>query len=332
MLFFKPNNIILIILLIVIYSCNPITKVQIETIKPASNPIPFYANSVSFVNLENDINNDSEDDTVIVNMIYKEFLLGVDDIVRNSPRIDSQNVYKANNYLPKNLFYYDDNKVNWNKIKKLDICKNSDILFLLDSIYIIMESNNSEKIFNYNHYEYYKYRNFLVSAYFTTIDIKHNKVIDKYNYKDSLIWEDANVDINILEKNFPDVRESIKITGYWLGYDFASRVFPCWIPQERTLYVTGNRDFIKAAQLYKENNYIEASKIWEKYINYYDKEIVSRATYNLALVCEMNGLYDDAVKYLIKSYKAKPKIKTKEYIIELEQRRIDNNKLKKQLP
>jgi len=328
----KLNNFFVIILFIVICSCNPITKIQIETIKPASHPIPYNTQNVLFVNLENDINNDLQDDSVLVNMIYNEFLLGVDDIVRNSPRIDSQNVYKAHNYLSKNLFYNDDNSVNWNEISRLNICKNTDVLFLLDSVYIIMDSNNSEKIFNYDHYEYYKYRNFLISAYFTTVDIRNKKVLDRYNYRDSLLWEDTDVDINILEKKFPDIKKSIKISGYWLGYDFASRVFPYWIQQERTLYVTGNRDFNKAAQLFNKSDYIEASKLWEKYLNHYDKELVSRATYNLALVCEMNELYDDAIKYLIKSYKAKPKIKTKEYIIELEQRRIDNNKLKKQLP
>ncbi|MDA3779040.1 MAG: DUF6340 family protein, partial [Bacteroidales bacterium] len=299
MVFLKRFNFIFVVFIFLISACTPIAKLKIDTIKPVTNPIPYFANNVSFVNLENDINNDLEDDSAIVNIIFNEFLLGVDDIVKKSPRIDSQNVFKANNYISRELFYNDDNNIAWNRIKKLNICKNSDIVFMLDSIYIFMEGNNIEKIFNYDHYEYYKYRKFIVLAYFTTIDIKHKRVIDKYNYNDTLLWENMNVDINTLENDFPDITNSLKISSYWLGYDFASRAFPYWATQERILYVTGNNDFKKAARLFNENKFIEASKIWEKYVKFKDSEIVSRATYNLALASEMNESLDTAIEWLL---------------------------------
>lgn len=327
------KRISLISLILVIFSsCEPISKIHIETIKPASKPIPYFAKSVSFINLENDINNDSEDDSIIVNTIYNEFLLGVNDIVNKSPRINLNNIFSTNNYLSKDLFYDSNNNIKWDDISKLETCNKSDIVYLLDSIYIVMEENKTKKVFYYDHYEYYKYRKFFSSAYFTALDLKHKKIIERYNHKDTLLWENMNADINIIENNFPDIKKSLKIFGYWLGYDYAARVFPFWVQNDRILYVTGNRDFKKAANLFNENKFNEASKIWNKYINYYDKEIVARAYYNLALVSEMNGKLDNAIEYLIESYKIKQKDKTKLYILQLQKRRIDNKKLKYQLP
>ncbi len=179
--------------------------------------------------------------------------------------------------------------------------------------------------------EHYKYREITINAYWSTFDLVTKKRLDKYYYKDTFLWDLLGYSKIEIERKFPKLTRSIRETAYFAAMDYATRIFPGWQAETRYYFNTGNKDFKLAAEYIKDNNWVMASEIWEKYATNIDKEIASRACYNLAFVNEITGNLDLAVKWAQKSDKIKTKARTRNYIAILKQRKKQLQKLQKQI-
>ncbi len=77
---------------------------------------------------------------------------------------------------------------------------------------------------------------------------------------------------------------------------------PSWIPVERKYYNSGNPRMIAAEKYALANDWLKAAEVWNKESKNANQKIAAKACYNLALACEMEGKYDLAIDWLIKSY------------------------------
>lgn len=320
---------ILIFAIILLNSCQPYTSMQIETIVPAKVEFPGNFNKIIFVNLATDINHDEKTDTLLYNIITEEMSLGFMDAIQLSVGIDSTNFLYIKGFPNRNKFYKSDT-ISWQFLETISSNSNADIFIVLDSLNLSMES---DRYTEYNSYpvEYYKSRELAVNIYWSLFDLVEKRSLDKYHYSDTLLWEVQSYLKAEIEMKMPSVERSIRETSYFAATDYANRIFPGWRSETRYYFNKGNKDFESAAQLLKNDNWEEASALWKKHTNNIDKEIASRACYNLAFYNEIAGNIDVAIAWAEKSKKIKNKTRTRYYVSLLKTRKKDLGILQKQI-
>lgn len=321
--------ILLISIILLFQNCQPLTSIQIETIVPAKINFPGNFNKIVFINLDTDINNDSEIDTILYKIITDEMILGFTDAIQMSAGIDSSDFLYAKGFPNKEKLYKYDT-LSWKYLERLSGNSNADIFVILDSLSLSM---NTESYTDYYTIptEYYKYRELSINAYWSIFDLVDKIRLDYYHYSDTLLWDATGYSKTEVNQKLPGVERSIKETSYFAAKDYASRIFPGWKLETRYYFVLGNKDFENAAKLVKENKWKEASAIWKNYVDNIDKEIASRACYNLALANEMMGKYGTAIGWAERSNSIKNKTRTRYYISILKSRKDNLEKLQEQI-
>ena len=319
-------TVIIGILLLVLYSCEPLSTIRIET---SSIEFPGNFNKIVFINLESDLNNDQNIDTLLYTIITQEMNLGFIDAIKSTAGIDSSHFLYLKGFPNRNRVYNEDT-ISWYFLEQIAKKGDADIFIILDSLN--MQMNNEEYTDHYSYpVEYYKYRELRISAFWSVYDFIEKKRLDKYNYTDTLYWEREGYMKAEVDKNMPGVEQCIREASYFAASDYAKRVFPGWQTELRYYFITGNTDFKIAAELVKKNKWEEASALWEKYTKDIDKEIASRACFNLALANEMSGNIDIAIAWAETSEKIKKKSRTRYYIYNLKMRKEEIEKLGKQI-
>ena len=77
-----------------------------------------------------------------------------------------------------------------------------------------------------------------------------------------------------------------------------------------------------------DNNFDEAARFWGEMAKSTNKNIRSKAEYNLALINELNGDIEKAIEYGLKSFHSCYRFQTETYLKKLEARRQALQKLK----
>ncbi|PLX12650.1 MAG: hypothetical protein C0597_12795 [Marinilabiliales bacterium] len=313
----------------ILHSCNPLSTIRIETIVPADIDFPGNYNQIVFINMATDINHDEKIDTLLYNIITQEMSLGFMDAVKFSAGVDTTSFLYVRGYPNKSKLYQQDT-ISWKYLTDLTQGTNADIFVVLDSMRMSMTSDSFTEYYSVP-VEYYRYRELSVNIYWSVFDLIEKKRLDRYNYIDTLYWERMSYLKSDLESKMPSVERSIRETSYFAAADYANRIFPGWKSENRYYFHLGNQDFEKAADLVQKYNWQEAITIWENYIDDIDKEIASRACFNLAFANEMLGKLDLAIAWAEQSKKIKNKSRTRYYISMLKSRQTDLKKLDKQI-
>lgn len=326
------NRILLFIVFILInflYSCNPLSYIKVETIVPAQIEFPGNINRAVFVNVANDLNSDNEIDTLLYRIITQEMSYGFMDAIRFSAGIDTSKFLYVKGFPQKERLYELDT-VSWNYLNKISGNNKADIFIILDSLKLSMDSDmfTDHSVIPS---EYYGYRELAINAYWSVFDLVTKKRLDRFHYGDTLFWDVQSYSKVELQRKMPSVEKSIREASYFAATDYARRIFPGWQTENRVYYHTGNKDFEKAASYVQDYQWQEAIKIWEEYVGDIDKEIASRACFNLAFANEMLGKMDLAIAWAKQSKSIKDKTRTRYYIAHLESRKQDLQKLKKQV-
>ena len=324
-------SLILGVFFIFFQSCNPLRSIQIETIVPADIDLPPNFNQAVFVNLATDINDDNEIDTLLYDIITKEMSFGFMDAVKYTVGVDTTKLYYIKGYPSKNKLYIADT-ISWEYLEYITRDTNTDIFIVLDSMKMSMVSDEFMDYYEISgEYVYTNYRELMVSIHWSVFDLIEKKRLDKYHYKDTLYWDAKGYTKIDAKQNMKSVEKSIRETSYFAAADYANRIFPGWRSENRYYYNLGNKDFEKAAKFVKRYEWEEAIEIWEKYINNIDKEIASRACFNLAFGNEMLGNLNLAIAWAKQSKKIKNKTRTRYYISLLKARKKDFEKIDKQI-
>ncbi len=326
---YRLHLLILGILVIIIQSCQPLTSIQIETIVPASIDFPGNFNKVVFVNLESDINNDEKKDTLLYNIITQEMSYGFMDAIQYSAGVDSSRFLFVRGFPDRETLYIDDT-ISWKYLEKISGNSNADIFIILDSLNMSMIS---DVVTEYNYYpmEYYMYRELVVNIYWSVYDLIDRRKLDQFYYNDTLLWDSEGYIKEEVEKKMPSVERIIREASYFAAADYANRIFPGWKTEYRYYYQLGNKDFKKASEFVKSNNWESAAEIWKNYVDDLDKEIASRACFNMAFAREMQGKLELALAWAEKSKEIKNKTRTRYYISQLKTRQKEQKKLQKQI-
>ncbi len=139
---------------------------------------------------------------------------------------------------------------------------------------------------------------------FAAFDLKIRPVVHAYipsrvmpvvtiSKVDSMLW-----DLTPMLSDHDVVKEASQHTGITL----VNQLVPHWKNVERIYFDGGNPDMRDAAVSLREGDWQEAGRLWK---NLYDSlkkgKLKSRAAFNMALACEVQGVMDEAVSWIEKA-------------------------------
>lgn len=158
-----------------------------------------------------------------------------------------------------------------------------------------------------------------------------------YNYKqrDTLTFATDDIPLGLAENL------KIKLVVYnsarYLGKSFCSKIIPTWIQVDRFYYTSKNRNMVQAEKFALNNDWLKAAEIWKMQTKSKNHLMVAKATYNMAIACEMEGNPDAALDWLVRSFSVLKKnnedhkANCKQYINVLTLRKKEIEKLSQQV-
>ncbi len=206
------------------------------------------------------------------------------------------------------------------------ICKNynTDALMVLERFSTkVMADYTSEKIVSDNPGYYYKN--------YASLDLNYNaflriykpgekEVVKTIDLNDTIYWEASDYTNERLFKQMPTIKQALINAGIKVALDVDNKLSPDWIADERGYFIFSEKND-KGQQLMQKDSVAEAEKYWGELAKSKNKNIRSKAEFNLALASELNGDLDSAIKWGLKSYYTFYRHQTEAYLKKLQERK-----------
>ncbi len=97
-------------------------------------------------------------------------------------------------------------------------------------------------------------------------------------------------------------KEAVKEVANRSGQAYGLRIVPYWLRVSRDYYVKGTNNFSIGKRKAQTGNWDQAGEYWYKEINNNKGKVAGRACYNMAIISEINGDIDQAIKWAQQSY------------------------------
>lgn len=142
----------------------------------------------------------------------------------------------------------------------------------------------------------------LVKTGWRFYDPQSSMVVDEFYLDRTLSAHSQGVNPMEAVKALAHRKDAVKQAGGDLGTVYADRVLPYWIRVKRDYYLKGNNALKTAARKAQSGNWDGAAEIWKRESSNSDPKIAGRAAYNYAIIHEINGDLDEAIKWAQKAY------------------------------
>lgn len=116
-----------------------------------------------------------------------------------------------------------------------------------------------------------------------------------------------------------------------IGHFYGSRIVPYRTRVSRYYFVKGTDNFKVGKRRAQTGDWDGAAELWKKEVSNPKSKIAGRACYNMAIISEINGDLDAAVKWASKSYSDYKNKTALSYINVLKYRILKNKRLEEQL-
>jgi hypothetical protein len=163
-------------------------------------------------------------------------------------------------------------------------------------------------------------------------DLIRDTIIDEYLLRDTSQWYTYGEAAELAIANLPEAVDAIRVAGQNAGSRYAARISPAWIGAPRYYYTSGSREMRKAARLAGAGDWKLAAETWKVLAYNEDIKLAAKASFNMALACEMEDLFLAALDWAIKSYSLRQEKLTREYFDLLKLRYEHAKELARQLP
>lgn len=168
-----------------------------------------------------------------------------------------------------------------------------------------------------------------------SIAIKDDSLAYLYNQMDTLIYDTFDFSTTMdAQKRLQSIADG---SSNYLGRFAGSKIIPNWVSVERLYYKSNNQNMLLAEKYALANDWLKAAEIWNRLSNNKNQKIAAKASYNMALACEIEGKHNVAINWLIRSHKCLKQNNLvhiencQRYIAILTQRKKELEKLAKQV-
>jgi hypothetical protein len=341
----KNGFVILAFIAIVLVSCST-SSVMVEVLVPADITVPQDIKKLAVINrslpakgekLNNILEGVLTGEGIQVDRdASNRCVSGVADKLLNSPRftvtvpgnVDYRGTGTAEFPIP----------LDWSEVEKVCNASNAEALVALETFdsntstrYSLREKTKKEGEQTIKYNVSVAHMDVSISAGWRIYYPAKKKVIDQNVFVDHKGWEAEGKTNEDAYGHLPAQRICVSDAGFFAGQQYGFRISPTWVNVSRAYYVKGNDDFKDAKFKVRSNLWKSAAEIWQKYVNDKDPKIAGRATYNMAVACEIEGKLDIALDWARKSYSNYHNSKARSYINTLTQRIADQDKLKEQM-
>lgn len=168
-----------------------------------------------------------------------------------------------------------------------------------------------------------------------TIIYKDDTPSTIYNQIDTLFLNKSQY--QDIQHKTPNRKVIYQDAANYLGKSFGTKLIPSWKINDRYYYQSRNPEMAQAEKYLKNHDWLKAGEIWNKLSKNKNPEIAAKASYNLALACEMEGKYDLAMDWLSVSKSVSTKnynqhnAYCQQYLKVLTLRKYEIEKLEKQI-
>jgi len=141
-----------------------------------------------------------------------------------------------------------------------------------------------------------------VMSYWNVYDLETKTVLYSRFKIDTVRWTAEAYNLKSLKKLLPPRRDAILNAADIAGSKFADFLVPHWTEVQRMYYTSKHAELLKTNNLVKENRWLEAAEIWKANVDNRNKNIAAKCKFNMALVCEIEGDFEAALDWVVRSF------------------------------
>jgi hypothetical protein len=206
-----------------------------------------------------------------------------------------------------------------------------DLLILVKNAAVTLYQSVKRQYTDYNSV-YFKVGTYAAyTATFELYDAVNNEVSHREVLSDTLVWEINADDADAAFQELPTLEEAQQLAANEIGRLYAHKLSPYWRPAKRFLFELSGKELSAAADYAENYEWDKAMQIWEQYVGNRNARTAAQAAFNMALGCEMNGLYELAMEWLAYAAKLYSIEEIAGYRAVLQKRINESNVLQKQL-
>jgi hypothetical protein len=172
----------------------------------------------------------------------------------------------------------------------------------------------------------------LVKTGWRIYDPASKRILDEYIYNESISFSGRGINPLLAASALVGRKDAVNQVSNKAGHGYAMRIIPIRLRVMRDYYVKGTDNFKIARRKAQVGKWDEAGLLWEKETTNPSSRISGRASYNMAIINEINGDLDSALKWAQKSYEDTNNKLALRYVRIIENRRYKNEVLKMQKP
>lgn len=161
-------------------------------------------------------------------------------------------------------------------------------------------------------------------------DPEANSILDEYQYDESIMFSGKGINPMAAFAALTGRKDAVNQVSNKAGQGYAYRLLPNELRVMREYYVKGTDNFKIAQRKARMGKWDEAGQLWEKETSNSKMKIAGRACYNMAIINEINGKLDEALKWAQKSYEDYNDKLGIRYVRILENRKYENEVLREQ--
>ncbi len=170
----------------------------------------------------------------------------------------------------------------------------------------------------------------LVKTGWRIYDPASKMILDEFIYDESVMFSGKGINPLIAASALVGRKEAVNQVSNKAGHGYALRIIPYRLRVMRDYYVKGTNNFKVAKRKAQVGKWDDAGLLWEKETNNNSTKIAGRACYNMAIINEINGDVEAALKWAQKSYEDTNNKLALRYVRILENRRYKTEVLEAQ--
>lgn len=155
-------------------------------------------------------------------------------------------------------------------------------------------------------------------------------IIDEYVMNDQVVVVGKGINPAKALAAIAGRKQAVNKLAYDFGYFYPGRILPNRIRVSRLYFVRGSEKFKIGKRRARAGDWDGAAVLWKEETNNPKRKVAGRAFYNMAIINEINGNLDEAVRNAQKSYTDYNNKKALYYLNILKYRINQQNELKRQ--
>jgi hypothetical protein len=127
-------------------------------------------------------------------------------------------------------------------------------------------------------------------------------ILDEFSFVESLVFTGKGINPIAAVEALKGRKEAVKEVSRNAGHTYALRILPFRLRVTRDYFVKGTDNFKIARRKAQTGKWDEAGKLWERETGNPKMKIAGRACYNMAIINEINGSLDNALRWAQKAW------------------------------